>query len=81
MLGKPGHLAWMKVVGSSGIEIAMCHIVSVDIGTLMHHGALAEAVNINGDLNSKMVKGIAGSELPAAAKDWQRNNVKQCETM
>eukprot|EP00435_Cladocopium_sp_Y103_P070835 s1255_g36.t1 len=40
MLGKPGHLAWMKV-----------------------------AVNINGDLNSKMVKGIAGSELPAAAKD------------
>lgn len=29
----------------------------------------AEAVNINGDLNTKMVKGIAGSELPAAAKD------------
>ena len=80
MLGKPGHLAWMKVVGSSGIEIGMRHIVSVDIGTWMHHGALAEAVNINGDLNSKMVKGIAGSELPAAAKDWQRN-VKQCETM
>ena len=29
----------------------------------------AKAVNINGDLNLNMVKGVAGSELPAAAKD------------
>ena len=74
MLGKPGHLAWMKVVGSSGIPTSqvtcvtwLCHMAAP---TMVHLRSL-EAVNINGDLNSKMVKGIAGSELPAAAKDWQ----------
>ena len=36
---------------------------------VLHRGTSAEAVNINGDLNTKMVKGIAGSELPTAAKD------------
>ena len=81
VLGKPGHLAWMKIAGILRIVRSLRALQAISPLSLhLPRGATAnaltvtyitKAVNINGDLSS-MVKGSAESQLPAAAKETVR---------